>query len=85
MEFKDFILCIINIYIMARLFLDDSNRLLSDYIENFFIISDYFFLIDISFFLNFIGSVDSVGSLVLGSIGSEIEIFFFSVLDIFCR
>lgn len=85
MEFKDSILCVINTHTMARSSSDDSNRSLSDYTENSSTTSDHPILIDTSLSPNSTGSVDSVGSLVLGSTGSEIEIFFPSALDILCR
>lgn len=85
MEFKDSILCVINTHTMARSSSDDSNRSLSDYTENSSTTSDHPLLIDTSLSPNSTGSVDSAGSLVLGSTGSEIEIFSPSALDILCR
>lgn len=87
MELKDSVLCIIDTHTMARSSSDDSNRSLSDYTENSSTTSDHPILIDTGLSPYSTGSVDSIGSLVLGSTGSEIaspKIFSPSALGILC-
>lgn len=69
---KDSVFCANDTHTVARSSSDDSSKSLSDHTENSSTTSDYPLLIDTGLSPSSSGSVDSIGSLLLGSTGSEI-------------